>query len=719
MRLVYAYFDFCNSDVHPSGYRGMKQCGLNFSTDYEYSVKPIGEAGEKRYNISRGLKPPDKQITKDFWGDERLYNITALVGDNGAGKTTLIHALIQACAYSNQAFEGMFLIVMEKREATAPTELFVYSNKIHQIAMMLGEIRVHVLSEYPDKFMNIKLMLMNNTLNWSDTELWDYYMNSLRRTREHKLYQNDYRSQFFNCSMLSMIENSNYLSQSGKNSDSITITDQIKRHFRYETYQELRFIFDKYQRDKLLQFHQRSHSGSKLTSDYVPFPDKVSIDIWFPNVLFFSNLRYYEAHLPKDKTAEQERLAHLLEIEEYIFESLSLEGRDILAELSLNCIINYLFESDLLFVREFRSRFCEYRQFPHDRNIYEGFLRSLNPESRNKQADVEKPDEKKDKFINFLVFIWDHEETIESYFHYIPNSDDSYYVEVERVPSAFMADFLNLYRSITDIYYFLTFSCGMSSGEKNMLHMLTKFRYLLDGPAYYTNNNDTKDVHNELINIRNEERIPCDTLFLFLDEADLTYHPEWQRRFINLLTSFLPRMFKSCKDIQVILTTHSPLMLGDLPSGNVIYLKKEKTKKHLDEACQEDDYITIVDDARKVNTFGQNLYTILNDGFYMESTIGEFAHQKIKEVIDWIETIKTAQKKLGKIKLAKTNAELEQHRQFVNLLADGIIKRKLESELDDCSQILDDSLPQEDLLKKKQALEAELKRINARLEKKL
>ena len=39
MRLLYAYFDFCNSQQHPNGYRGLKQCGLNFSTDHVYSVE--------------------------------------------------------------------------------------------------------------------------------------------------------------------------------------------------------------------------------------------------------------------------------------------------------------------------------------------------------------------------------------------------------------------------------------------------------------------------------------------------------------------------------------------------------------------------------------------------------------------------------------------------------------------------------------------------------
>ena len=95
-----------------------------------------------------------------------------------------------------------------------------------------------------------------------------------------------------------------------------------------------------------------------------------------------------------------------------------------------------------------------------------------------------------------------------------------------------------------------------------------------------------------------------------MDEADLTYHPEWQRQLIKILTAFLPLEFGSCglNNIQLILTTHSPLLLGDIPPNNVIYLKEN---------------------TNNINTFGQNIHTILKDSFFLKNGIGAFAADKI------------------------------------------------------------------------------------------
>lgn len=124
----------------------------------------------------------------------------------------------------------------------------------------------------------------------------------------------------------------------------------------------------------------------------------------------------------------------------------------------------------------------------------------------------------------------------------------------------------------------------------------------------------------------------CDSVILFIDEADLTYHPEWQRQFISIITEFLPRIFtdpyyagsgSGCKDIQIILSTHSPLILGDFPAASVTYLRRQE------------DGTNQIDNCRQVITFGENLYTILRDSFYLKNgAVGEFARRKIEQVLN-------------------------------------------------------------------------------------
>ena len=68
-------------------------------------------------------------------------------------------------------------------------------------------------------------------------------------------------------------------------------------------------------------------------------------------------------------------------------------------------------------------------------------------------------------------------------------------------------------------------------------------------------------------------------IILLLDEVDLGLHPEWQRKWISSVLPIISDMFKE-KHIQVIMTTHSPIMLSDIqkmllcfkriPRGNVL-----------------------------------------------------------------------------------------------------------------------------------------------------
>lgn len=55
---------------------------------------------------------------------------------------------------------------------------------------------------------------------------------------------------------------------------------------------------------------------------------------------------------------------------------------------------------------------------------------------------------------------------------------------------------------------------------------------------------------------------------VLIDEIDLHLHPEWQRVVVPTLAEALPR-------VQFIVTTHSPLVVGSLQSGNLFLLAEE------------------------------------------------------------------------------------------------------------------------------------------------
>lgn len=113
---------------------------------------------------------------------------------------------------------------------------------------------------------------------------------------------------------------------------------------------------------------------------------------------------------------------------------------------------------------------------------------------------------------------------------------------------------------------------------------------------------------------------------ILIDEAENSYHPEWQRKFVNLLLKFMHAVYyrrKGNKDFQIVLTTHSPILLSDIPNACVNYLEKR---------------ITVQVVKNQPETFGTNVFELYKHAFFMkEGLIGEFAQNKILAIQHAIE----------------------------------------------------------------------------------
>ncbi|MDF5044853.1 AAA family ATPase [Vibrio parahaemolyticus] len=104
-----------------------------------------------------------------------------------------------------------------------------------------------------------------------------------------------------------------------------------------------------------------------------------------------------------------------------------------------------------------------------------------------------------------------------------------------------------------------------------------------------------------------------DTLIM-LDEADLYLHPEWQLLFMKKMVEILSIINKS--SIQLIVTSHSPLIMTDFPKRCLILLKCKNKLTRIDN--------------NEFNPFGANLYDLYSQGFFLkESKVGALAYEKI------------------------------------------------------------------------------------------
>jgi len=159
---------------------------------------------------------------------------------------------------------------------------------------------------------------------------------------------------------------------------------------------------------------------------------------------------------------------------------------------------------------------------------------------------------------------------------------------------------------------------SLSGGEKTIFTFLLNLMYQIQN-----------------INDKNE----YNTINVFLDEVELGFHPQWQKKFLTYILNALKSVNDNEKIINITFMTHSPFILSDLPKENVIFLDKinEETKEkypNLNIDGLENSNCINVSKEINLNPFGANIHTLLSHGFFMQDGLmGEFAKGKINEVI--------------------------------------------------------------------------------------
>ncbi len=148
---------------------------------------------------------------------------------------------------------------------------------------------------------------------------------------------------------------------------------------------------------------------------------------------------------------------------------------------------------------------------------------------------------------------------------------------------------------------------SMSSGERQMLYSMSSIYYHINNIANTKGVDGKREVSYHHIN-------------LIFDEAELYYHPEFQRRYVKEMLeglSFCHINRVSIRSINVIIVTHSPFILSDLPRSNVLFLNKENQP---------------VEDS--LQTLGANIYDLLKSGFFLDYAIGDVVQMKLHEIMD-------------------------------------------------------------------------------------
>jgi hypothetical protein len=177
----------------------------------------------------------------------------------------------------------------------------------------------------------------------------------------------------------------------------------------------------------------------------------------------------------------------------------------------------------------------------------------------------------------------------------------------------------------------------MSSGEKQMLYAMS---YVL----YHLKNIQSVNADNY--------RVPYHHINLVFDEAELYYHPDYQRRFVSMLIESLHWAKidrRKIRSINILIATHSPFVLTDILTEHTLYLKEGKRQ--------------IV----KEQTFGGNYYDMLRTSFFFDKTaIGDISAKAVRK---WIKD--------------KNETGQTPEQEIMNMVGDPFVARYLENTEDD------------------------------------
>lgn len=595
---------------------------------YQY-IKKQGYLLHAGYEVRYDSETGELFLTKRKSIDCLLYGehiaVTAIVGDNGAGKSTLLDAIR--------------LVLFDERERGREIKGFLLwenEGKLELFSFMKRE--VYVKSEIscnrnailPDDF---------NLIYYSDFLDIKYYLEEFDDGEDGYTYVEEEQFSFRNRNAVQQNISSSYLLRQ--------IDKGVLDYFHGDIKRQIAFY--------------GSLQGGGLP---FPHPAALSVKIEFLDVELFdrvldASLQAYEymGMRHKGEINTNALVIGLLKEMESVYQSKMISNREpleVLQILQWDIWVTYLYNllanrkqeheevndysqvDEIIkqvispevraedFFEELDKTFSYKESVEENFDIYLEFYQKTReslqcPKTGNLRVNFDIPNDMMQNLKEKVL--WNH--TLSSYT--LPNlkmdSPLSFEDAVAGFPKEYMKKngwdgdwdmdvFMDFYECYTKISYeidFLKFSWGMSSGESSMFNLFARLYAAM----------------------KKEEK---EKIILLFDELDSSFHPQWQQAIISSLTGFLRSVYPQ-KEFQLILTTHSPVLLSDIPRENVIFMRKEN-----------------IGETEHEQTFAANIASLYYDSFFMKKgSIGEVARGSIANLLETISELEEEEKEKGEL----------------------------------------------------------------------
>ena len=520
---------------------------------------------DHRYNYSYNpeksllsISASKKILPNNFWG-QGIWSFTGIVGNNGAGKTTVNRVLLEALVQGLATKDLNCLLVFENGG-----ELKVY----HNYSKTNKTIRIEKTADVTNRATVVKNQF--NHLPSIDTFF----------------YQGHFSAEFSSSNLCSTELSGLYNASEGyllrKDFEKFAnatdlyytcpISSYLVSHISQKQQRICRLLINEELRSKITQFR-------------------------FPRYITFSPNRGGQDHLkfhPLVQKETKEALQGMLDPlphqgivptkEEYI-------GMFIYFNL-LNAIAdNVLPSGGPEVLKQWRD------MVDHSQDVMLQFQQLIH----NQQDETIKNRLQTIHDVLFFIFNLMHYDDNGVFYIDVFNEKD----KIEAILEANILDTFYLTSRVFDMHYSHNFKMGenqWSSAEEVNLNL---YALLYDA-----------------IEIRYNKFKIAQPRLILLDEAEIGFHPEWQRTFINTLLDVLHALnVKPGHDYQVVITTHSPILLSDIPSCCCNYLKRVN------------DTTTINLRGNIEETFASNVFETYRNSFFLENgMIGKYAENRLKSL---------------------------------------------------------------------------------------
>lgn len=496
-------------------------------------------------------------IPADFW-PENVYSLTGIVGNNGAGKSTVMRFLLDS------------LVTGSAHKSTE--DIFIYEDS-------------GTLYYYGD---NVEILYKGNKLAQISDSLKDlnvfYYSGHFSPTYMESPLNSELAGSYIASDNVRLIKDL----QDYYNLDSIHMTLPLNRylysHIARNNYRICSMLADCKLSNIVKDFVWPQYVGISINmSGYVAMNKRIDDDQKLSDKL---GIPWADVKIPKDVLSDKITCAK----ERFLSKMLYYNLLNITYDLWGGWRLGF----DII------NQWQAYERKGSVMQQFEMFIETID--SQEKKIHLINLYEFFSSLLNLTNYGTD---SLGNEFLYIDCKDDADKL-IEFGDKILKNDFY-LTSKFCDIYYLQSIDgtpTTLSSGEQELLNLFSRlYEAIIVRPP-------------KLGNID----IPS---LLLLDEAEIGFHPEWQRSFIDLLLKFIGSL-KECNirnDFQILISTHSPILLSDIPKCCTNYLRRNMKGE-----------IERTEIEVESETFAANVFNLYRMSFFMENgLVGKFAANKIEE----------------------------------------------------------------------------------------